>query len=100
MKILFVNVSLSTSWRGFDEVFIVGSSDGKRDVYTKTFTEEEYDRALQVYLNFGRSKSDLRFHLISDVSAFWAGYFSTDTYFKTTAENSAVLYGIYGVKMQ
>jgi hypothetical protein len=94
------DVSLSTSWRGFDEVFIVGSSDGKRDVYTKTFTEEEYDRALQVYLNFGRSKSDLRFHLISDVSAFWAGYFSTDTYFKTTAENSAVLYGIYGVKMQ
>lgn len=94
------NLRLSRSWRGFDEIFVVGSHDSKKDIYTKTFTEEEYDRALQVYLNYGRSKSDLRFHLISDRSVYWAGYFSSDSYFTTTAETDGVMYGIYGVRMQ
>lgn len=83
------NITLSKSFREFDEIVSIGSMDDGRYVQHYRFTPAEYDAA--VVLRNGYAT------LFERDSVSWWGRFTTDTYFTTLGENSR-LYEIYGVK--
>ncbi|WHF58031.1 hypothetical protein OCF84_22070 (plasmid) [Shewanella xiamenensis] len=83
------NITLSQSFREFDEIVSIGSMDDGRYVQHYRFTPAEYDAA--VVLRNGYAT------LFERDSVSWYGVFTSDTYFTTKGENSR-LYEIYGVK--
>ncbi|MCR4535552.1 hypothetical protein [Shewanella xiamenensis] len=83
------NITLSKSFREFDEIVSIGSMDDGRYVQHYRFTPAEYDAA--VVLRNGYAT------LFERDSVSWWGRFTSDTYFTTMGENSR-LYEIYGVK--
>jgi hypothetical protein len=83
------NITLSESFRNFDEIITIGSNDNGQYVQQYRFTPSEYDLAIS--LGAGTAT------LYERDSVSWSGKFTTPTYFTTTLEN-AKLYYIYGVK--
>lgn len=84
------NVTLSESFRNFDEIVTIGSNDSGHYVQHYRFTPLEYDLAIE-------NSSSGNATLYERDSVSWNGKFTTDTYFTTTGENSKI-YAIYGVK--
>ncbi len=82
------NITLSQSFRDFDEIVTVGSEDGGNYVQQYRFTPTEYD--LAVDYRHGTAT------LYERDSVSWSGKFTSNTYFQTTGEN-ARLYAVYGV---
>lgn len=84
------NVTLSESFRNFDEIVTIGSNDNGQYVQHYRFTPLEYDLALESNTNGYAT-------LYERDSVSWWGVFTSDTYFTTKGENSKI-YAIYGVK--
>ena len=82
------NIKLSQSFRDFDEILVIGSNDGGSYMQHYRFTPTEYD--LAVNMRGGTAT------LYERDSVSWNGKFTSNTYFKTTHENST-LHAIYGV---
>ncbi len=86
--------NLSRSWRGYRYIIFLTGDDGKSEFYTKRFSEAEHDTAVALARSLGTTP---RFNVISQTNRFWHGYFSSDTRFTTSEENSR-LFAVYGVK--
>lgn len=84
------NVTLTESFRNFDEIVTIGSNDNGQYVQHYRFTPLEYDLAIESN-TYGYAT------LYERDSVSWWGVFTTDTYFTTKGEN-AKIYAIYGVK--
>lgn len=98
-RVLYSNISglnsgdfyLNSSWRGYDEILVLGGNDKKSSIYMFKFTEQEYDLAYDLWRSGGGRLSDFRFQMVKDANYYWNGHFASNTHFSTQHENS-VLY--------
>ncbi|MBD3587214.1 MULTISPECIES: hypothetical protein [Salinimonas] len=103
-RVLYSNISglnsgdfyLNSSWRGYDEILVLGGNDKKSSIYMFKFTEQEYDLAYDLWRSGGGRLSDFRFQMVKDANYYWNGHFASNTHFSTQHENS-VLYQVFGL---
>ncbi len=88
------NIYLSSSWRGYRHIVVVGGDDGRSEFYTSRFTEADYDAIMGFSARMSGTQT---YSLINHAGVWWLGYFSSDTVFQTVKENSRI-FAIFGVK--